>query len=169
MISHSRFNISLAEQNHATHRSYAKLCFLKGGEHFTAKVSFKEFWTKKEVAYLRGNVCVQWEWEAKLLALLISNCWTESFQANHRLMTVFFPDSSTHQLATHSPINTTMMVGNSTPHPGTDITAVGLCKSLCVCVCIWVYLCPSEGWERASSSDLQIIVNWLVGTKPRTI
>lgn len=110
-------------------------------------------------------------WVAKLLTLLILKCWIEAFhQANHRLVTIFFPDSSTLQLATHSPINTTVMVGNSTPHPGTNVTAVGLCKSVCMYLrVLGCGLCVSAGWEWASSSDLQMIVNWLEGTKPRRI
>lgn len=46
-------------------------------------------------------------------------------------MTIFFPDSSICQLATHTPINTTVMVGNSTPYPATDVMDVVLCKRVC--------------------------------------
>ena len=95
------------------------------------KLHLRSFKQKK-----KGN-----DLEAKPRTLLIYKRRIESFhQANHRRMTIFFPDSSTRQLATHSPINTTVMVGNSTPHPAADVTAVGLCMCVCVCVCLCVCL-----------------------------
>ena len=44
-------------------------------------------------------------------------------------------------LAAHSLANTTAMVGNSTPHPGTGMTTAASSKCVLVCVCVCVCAC----------------------------
>lgn len=127
----------------------------------------RSFKTPRKKHFLKGTAFVYSRSEA---TLLIFKCWIESVQQSQPQT---YDNIFSWELATHSSINTTGMVGNSKLHPGADVTAVGLCE--CVSVCVWGgYSCLHLWTENGEGGvfsllDLQICVNWLVGTKPRMI